>query len=67
MRPKSHPVTRLDYSQYLLVSQINFTLTNFAEHAEMFSDTPLPLKWWGFLGQPETNVCAFAPMGLSDP
>ena len=30
-------------------------------------DTPLPLKWWGFLGQPETNVYAFAPMGLSDP
>jgi len=31
------PVTRLDYCQYLLVSQINYTLTNFAEHRERFS------------------------------
>jgi len=30
-------VTRLDYCQYLLVSQINYTLTNFAEHSENFS------------------------------
>lgn len=30
-------VTRLDYCQYLLVSQINYTLTNFAEHSEGFS------------------------------
>jgi hypothetical protein len=30
-------VTRLDYCQYLLVSQINYTLTNFAEHCEKFS------------------------------
>jgi hypothetical protein len=30
-------VTRLDYCQYLLVSQINFTLTNFADHCEQFS------------------------------
>ena len=30
-------VTRLDYCQYLLVSQINYTLTNFAEHSEHFS------------------------------
>ncbi len=30
-------VTRLDYCQYLLVSQINYTLTNFAEHSEKFS------------------------------
>jgi len=37
MRPKSQPVTRLDYCQYLLVSQINYTLTNFAEHSEKFS------------------------------
>jgi hypothetical protein len=37
MRPKSHSVSRLDYCQYLLVSQINYTLTNFAEHAEKFS------------------------------
>lgn len=30
-------VTRLGYCQYLLVSQINYTLTNFADHAEGFS------------------------------
>ncbi|KOR28162.1 hypothetical protein TI04_11655 [Achromatium sp. WMS2] len=30
-------VTRLDYCQYLLVSQINYTLTNFAEHCASFS------------------------------
>ena len=30
-------VTRLDYCQYLLVSQINYTLTNFAAHCEQFS------------------------------
>jgi hypothetical protein len=37
MRTTKQPVTRLDYCQYLLVSQINYTLTNFAEHAEKFS------------------------------
>mgnify|MGYP000844769767 CR=1 FL=1 len=31
------PVTRLNYCQYLLVSQINYTLTNFADHCEPFS------------------------------
>ena len=31
------PVTRLDYRQYLLVSQINYTLTNVADHCEKFS------------------------------
>lgn len=30
-------VTRLDYCQYLLGSQINYTLTNFADHCERFS------------------------------
>ena len=30
-------VTRLDYCQYLLVSQINYTLTNYADHSERFS------------------------------
>jgi hypothetical protein len=30
-------VTRLDYCQYLLLSQINYTLTNFADHCEQFS------------------------------
>jgi hypothetical protein len=33
---KTRP-TRLDYCQYLLVSQVNYTLTNFAEHTEKFS------------------------------
>src|SRR5271157_3462008 len=37
MRPKSTSVSRLDYCQYLLVSQINYALTNCAEHAEKFS------------------------------
>ena len=32
-----NPLTRLDYCQYLLVSQINYTLTNFADHCEKFS------------------------------
>jgi len=31
----------LDYCQYLLVSQINYTLTNFAEHSEKFSHDAL--------------------------
>jgi hypothetical protein len=31
------PVTRLDDCQYLLVSQIDYTLTNFADHCEQFS------------------------------
>jgi hypothetical protein len=30
-------VTRLDYGQYLLASQINYPLTNFADHCERFS------------------------------
>lgn len=30
-------VTRLDYCQYLLSTQINYTLTNFADHSEEFS------------------------------
>ena len=30
-------VTRLDYCQYLLSSQINYTLTNFADHTDKFS------------------------------
>lgn len=37
MRPKQERITRLDYCQYLLVSQINYTLTNYAEHTEKFS------------------------------
>lgn len=30
-------VTRLDYCQYLLVSQINSTLTHFADHGAQYS------------------------------
>jgi hypothetical protein len=41
MRPKTQTVTRLDYCQYLLVSQANYTLTNFAEHSEKFSHDAL--------------------------
>jgi hypothetical protein len=33
----NEPVTRLDYCQYLLVSQINYTLTHFAAHTTQFS------------------------------
>ena len=36
-RPKKNKVTRLDYCQYLFSSQINYTLTNFAEHVETLS------------------------------
>ncbi len=31
------PVTRLDYCQYLFVSQINYTLPNFADHCQQCS------------------------------
>lgn len=34
---KKEAMTRLAYCQYLLVSQINHTLTNFADHSEAFS------------------------------
>lgn len=37
MKAKTERVTRLDYCQYLLVSQINYTLTNYADHTERFS------------------------------
>jgi hypothetical protein len=37
MRHKQERVTRLDYCQYLLVSQINYTVTNYADHTEKFS------------------------------
>ena len=33
----SNPINRLDYCQYLLVSQINYTLTYFADHSEQWS------------------------------
>ncbi len=37
MNAKHKRVTRLDYCQYLLVSQINYTLTNYAKHTATFS------------------------------
>jgi hypothetical protein len=37
MKTNQPSVTRLDYCQYLLSSQINYTLTNFADHTEAFS------------------------------
>ncbi|NJO16451.1 MAG: transposase [Thioploca sp.] len=41
MRPRTQIPSRLDYCQYLLVSQINYTLTNFADHSEQFSHDAL--------------------------
>jgi hypothetical protein len=37
METNKKSVTRLDYCQYLLISQINYTLTNFADHTDKFS------------------------------
>ena len=59
-------VTRLDYCQYLLVSQINYTLTNFADHCEKFSHDAINrylraehinprLVWENVRGQVVTN------------
>ena len=36
-RPQNHKVTRLNYCQYLLSSQTNYTLTHYAEHVEQLS------------------------------
>jgi len=41
MQPSTAPLSRLDYCQYLLSSQINYTLTNFANHTERFSHDAL--------------------------
>ncbi len=35
------PVTRLAYGQYLVSSQINYTLTNFADHSQDYSHDQL--------------------------
>ncbi len=40
-------LSRLDYCQYLLVSQVNYTLTNFADHAEGLSHMRLTATWLG--------------------
>ncbi len=37
VRVMSNQITRLEYCQYLLVTQINYTLTNFADHSSKFS------------------------------
>jgi hypothetical protein len=37
MNPPPSSVTRLDYCQYLLSTQINYTLTHFADHSAKFS------------------------------
>jgi hypothetical protein len=55
------PVTRLDYCQYLLVSQINYTLTNFADHCERFSHDAINRYLRGERITPRLvwdNVCA---------
>jgi len=41
MEHTSAPVSRLDYCQYLISSQINYTLTNFADHTAQFSHDAL--------------------------
>jgi hypothetical protein len=65
-----HKVTRLDYCQFLLSSQINYTITHFAEHSERFShDTinrymagehlPPRLVWENVRGQIITSPNGF--------
>src|SRR5436190_8489499 len=54
-------VSRLDYCQYLLVSQINYTLTNFADHCEKFSHDTINRYLRGEKLTPRLvweNVCA---------
>jgi hypothetical protein len=41
----SQSVSRLDYCQYLLVSQINYTLTNYADHCEKFAHDTINRYW----------------------
>ena len=36
-RSRTQKVSRLSYCQYLLSSQTNYTLTNYAEHVEQLS------------------------------
>ena len=65
-----HKVTRLDHCQFLLSSQINYTITHFAEHSERFShDTinrymvgehlPPRLVWENVRGQIITSPSGF--------
>ncbi len=46
MRPGTQTVSRLDYRQYLLVSEINYTLTNFAETEKSLVMMPSTAIWW---------------------
>ena len=39
--------TKLDYCQYLLSSQVNYTLTNLAEHLDQFSHDTINRYLWG--------------------
>jgi hypothetical protein len=58
-------VTRLEYCQCLLVSQINYTLTNFADHTEKFSHDQInrylsgkkitPRLIWENVGEPSRS------------
>lgn len=70
MRPRKLTITRLDYCQYLLVSQINYTLTHYAEHTEKFShdmanrylaeDKVRPKAVWESVGKQVTQTpCGF--------
>ena len=63
-------VTRLDYCQFLLSSQINYTLTHFADHSEQFSHDainryiagdriPPRLVWENVCGQIVTSPNGF--------
>jgi hypothetical protein len=63
-------VTRLDYCQYLLVSQINYTLTNFADHCAQFSHDAINrylggeritprLVWENVRGQVAPTPCGY--------
>ena len=45
MNPRPDSITRLDYCQSLLSSQINYTLTNFAEHSAHFSHDAINRYW----------------------
>lgn len=52
-RPKTNKVTRLDYCQYLFSNQVNYTLTNFAEHVEAFSHDIMVCSKGFYLSQSE--------------
>lgn len=76
MIQKKERVTRLDYCQYLLVSQINYTLTNYAEHTEKFShdmanryllgDETRPRPDWGNINN-EVRLTPYGFLVLTTP